>query len=144
MKKIIKHTFDFKQPAKEVWKYLTEAELMAEWLMKTDFKPIVGHQFRFWANAVCEINFDGNIYCEVLEIVPQKKLVYSWKSGATDGSINFDSIVTWTLNPKGKGTELVLEHTGFNSPVHDMLFQAMNKGWETNVIKIINTLNTTA
>lgn len=144
MNKTIKHTFTFKHPAKEVWKYITEAELMAEWLMKTDFKPVVGHKFMFWSRAVPELNYDGNVHCEVLEIVPQKKLVYSWKSGAMDGKINFESLVTWTLNAKGKNTELVLEHNGFKEKTHDMLYNAMNKGWESNITKIINTLNATA
>jgi uncharacterized protein YndB with AHSA1/START domain len=144
MNTTIKHTFEFKQPAKEVWKYLTEAELMAQWLMKTDFKPVVGHKFMFWSRAVPELDFDGNIYCEVLEIVPQKKLVYSWKNSAMDGTINLESLVTWTLSTKGKGTELALEHSGFKGKIHDTLYQAMNKGWESNVTKIINTLNATA
>ncbi|HXD92540.1 MAG TPA: SRPBCC domain-containing protein, partial [Bacteroidia bacterium] len=93
MNKTIKHTFTFKHPAKEVWKYITQAELMAEWLMKNDFKPVVGHKFMFKSRAVPELNYDGNVHCEVLEIVPLKKLVYSWQSGDMDGKINFESVV---------------------------------------------------
>ncbi len=68
----------------------------------------------FKANPHPDLDFDGNVYCEILEIDHAKKLVYSWKSGDGNGQMNVDSIVTWILIPKNKGTELILEHSGFD------------------------------
>jgi uncharacterized protein YndB with AHSA1/START domain len=45
MAKIIKHQFFFPHPPETVWEYLTKSELMAQWLMKNDFQPIVGSIF---------------------------------------------------------------------------------------------------
>ena len=77
----INHKLFFPNPPAAVWEYLTNSELMELWLMKNDFKPIVGHEFQFKTNPMPGFDFDGNIYCKVLEIVPNKKLIYSWKGG---------------------------------------------------------------
>ena len=116
---------------------------MAQWLMPNDFKPIAGHKFMFKIPAIPKFNFDGNVYCEVLEIKPCSQLVYSWKCGPEKGVINIDSIVTWTLSPIKTGTELVLEHTGFKGTEEEsMIFLAMEKGWDENVQKVIKSLAT--
>jgi uncharacterized protein YndB with AHSA1/START domain len=81
MQKEIKHQFLFPQQPEVVWDYLTDSALLAQWLMPNDFKPIVGHKFQFGAKPKIPLGFDGRIYCEVLEIIPSRKLVYSWKGG---------------------------------------------------------------
>lgn len=45
--------------------------------MPNDFKPIVGHKFQFGTRPKLKLSFDGRIYCEVLEVIPFQKLVYS-------------------------------------------------------------------
>ena len=32
-------------PPEKIWRALTQPHLIEEWLMKTDFKPVVGHRF---------------------------------------------------------------------------------------------------
>jgi uncharacterized protein YndB with AHSA1/START domain len=90
----ITHNFFFQNPPEIVWEYLTTSELMAQWLMPNDFLPIVGHDFQFRIPPIPSMDFDGVIYCKVLEMVPPKKLTYSWKSGPGSGKITLDSIVT--------------------------------------------------
>ncbi len=63
-----------------------------------------GRKFMFKGNAHPALDFDGNVYCEILEIDPVRKLVYSWKSGDGGGKMNIDSIVTWILIPRNQGT----------------------------------------
>jgi len=140
MVKQIMHTFFYPHPVAIVWDYLTRPELMAEWLMKNDFEPIVGHAFTFRTSPIEKLAFDGIIYCTVLELVPQKKLVYSWKLGPGGGKIELDSIVTWTLREKEQGTELLLEHTGMKEANFDM-YMAMNEGWRKNIQKINDLIN---
>lgn len=79
MTKSIHHKLFFSHPPEVVWGYLTKSELISEWLMENDFKPVVGHQFQFRSKPAPAIDFDGNVYCTVLEIIPFKKLTYSWK-----------------------------------------------------------------
>src|SRR5947208_3658911 len=110
MTKSVQHTFFYHNPPKDVWEYLTNSALMAQWLMPNDFEPILGYDFQFKIPPMPKLDFDGIIYCKVLEIVPFKKLSYSWKSGPGQGKITIDSIVVWTLTPKENGTELKLVH----------------------------------
>jgi uncharacterized protein YndB with AHSA1/START domain len=135
------HKFFFPHPPGAVWEYLTNAELMELWLMKNDFQPIIGYDFQFWTKPMPGLNFNGVVYCKILEIVPFKKLSYSWKGGPGDGMITLDSVVVWKLQPKDKGTELFLEHSGFSIIENVTMYNAMNDGWLKNIHKIADRLN---
>jgi uncharacterized protein YndB with AHSA1/START domain len=126
MKKEIHKTWFFKQPPRDVWEYLTKPELIEQWLMKSDFKPIVGHKFQFIHAPKNESNYNGSTQCEVLEVTPFTKLSYSWNGGTKDGTRTYNSRVEWTLIPKGTGTELQLMHNGF-SALEDAI--AHDSGW---------------
>ena len=68
--------------------------------MKNDFEPVVDHKFNLRGDW-------GAVDCQVLKIQPHKTLSYSW---AAHG---FESVVTWTLTPTSKGTNLRMEQSGF-------------------------------
>jgi uncharacterized protein YndB with AHSA1/START domain len=133
MNNIIEYTWFFHQPPETVWKYLTHSKLMAQWLMENDFQPVVGHHFMFRAQPYPPIGFDGNVFCQVLDIIPEKKLSYSWKFGPKPGEILVDSVVTWTLVSKNQGTELKLEHRGFTGTKDMPAYHIMNEGWKKNI-----------
>ncbi|SHG42357.1 Uncharacterized conserved protein YndB, AHSA1/START domain [Chryseolinea serpens] len=141
MTKSIHHQFFFPHPPEMVWEYLTNAELMAQWLMKNDFQPIVGHEFQFRTNPIPSLDIDGIMYCTVLEIIPFKKLSYSWKAGPGGGKITLDTVVVWELQSKEKGTDLLLEHSGFLEIENLSLYNGMTDGWLKNVNKIAERLN---
>jgi len=138
----IRHEFFFPQQPEQVWEYLTRADLMELWLMPNNFLPVPGHEFQFRIKPMPQLDFDGIVYCKVLEIVPYEKLSYSWQSGSGNGKLNLDSIVVWKLNAKDNGTELLLEHTGFKGFDHSAMFSAMNEGWFKNIQKIAEYLKT--
>jgi uncharacterized protein YndB with AHSA1/START domain len=133
MKNVIQHNWFFEQAPETVWEYLTRSELMAQWLMENDFQPVVGHQFMFRSKAYPPIGFDGNVFCQVLDLVPAKKLSYSWKFGPKPGEITVDSIVTWNLISKDRGTELRLEHRSVSGEMYLPAYNAMNEGWKKNI-----------
>jgi uncharacterized protein YndB with AHSA1/START domain len=123
-----------------VWKTLTSGELISRWLMPNDFEPVIGRRFTFTAKPMG--SWDGVVHCEVLEVVPNEKLVYSWKGGSDDNPAygsRLDSIVTWTLTPADGGTRLRLVHSGFRSPGNDFAFDIMSGGW-ARVSQRIGTL----
>ena len=141
MTKIIKHQFSFPHPPETIWEYLTKPELMEQWLMKNDFQPIVGLDFQFRTNPIPSLDFDGIFYCKVLEIVPFKKLSYSWKSGPGEGKITLDSVVIWKLESTDKGTELFLEHSGFAKKENLNFYNGLMHGWVEKLNKIAKLLN---
>jgi len=138
MQKEIKQTWQFRQSPEEVWEYLTNPELIELWLMKTNFKPIKGHKFQFTFTAKPEAKYHGVVDCEVLEITPFSKLSYSWNGSTLDKSRNYNSVVEWTLLPKGNGTELQLSHDGF-TVLEDILTHS--NGWNSCLTKMENLIN---
>lgn len=138
MQKEIKQTWFFRQSPKEVWEYLTKPELIEQWLMKTDFQPKAGHKFCFTFTAKPGSPYDGVVHCEVLEIKPFTKLSYTWNGGTQDKSRTFNSKVEWTLVPKDKGTELQLQHNGFEV-LEDILNHT--SGWNSCVKKMEEHIN---
>lgn len=136
MQKEIKHTWFFNQSSQEVWDYLTKPELLEQWLMKTNFQPIVGHKFYF----IGECNDEGKAaaQCEVLEITPHKRVAYSWQANSFKDNKPFNSKVVWNIIPKENGTELQLVHNGF-TVLEDVI--AHNDGWTRIGNKIVEHLN---
>jgi uncharacterized protein YndB with AHSA1/START domain len=112
-------------PPEKIWRALTQAELIADWLMKNDFKPIVGHKFKFHATPMP--GWKGYTNCEVLEIDEPRRLVYSWGDG-TESDSGLKTIVTWTLTLAGSGTLVRMEQAGFRA-ADDAGFKGMGGGW---------------
>lgn len=143
MAQIIQHQLFYPHPAELVWDYITKPELLAQWLMPSAFEPTVGHEFQFRTSPKPDLNFDGIFHCRVLEVIPSKKLSYTWRFGPGKGVLH-ESIVNWTLTSREDGTELLLIHNGFDgSPEILPLFDGMTKGWLTNIQKILQLLNAT-
>lgn len=141
MNKSIQQQIFYTHPPKAVWAYLTQPELMSQWLMPNDFQLIVGYDFSFKTKPIPSLDLDGIFNCKVLEIVPYKKLSYSWKGGPGDGKITLDTIVVWTLVEKNNGTELQLVHSGFKEIENYSIFMGMTDGWAKNMEKIAKLLN---
>ncbi len=133
MKRDIHLKWMLKHSPEEVWTCLTDPDLVAQWLMKNDFKAEVGHSFHFHAKP--RGGWNGIVFAEVLEVIPMKKLSYSWKGGPAEGKITLDTIVTWTLVPTKEGTELLLSHTGFKGFGNIMTSFIMQSGWGSHIKK---------
>jgi uncharacterized protein YndB with AHSA1/START domain len=143
MQREIRHQFAYSHPPDVVWQYLTDSELLGQWLMPNDFKLKIGHRFQFKAKPKTKIGFDGMIYCEVLKIIPCRKLVYSWKGGVSKEKPSLDSVVIWTLTPINNGTLLQLEHKGFRGLRNYMAYFIMNMGWLKIGKRLLLNLNLT-
>ena len=89
-------------PPAKVWRVLTTREHLAAWLMPNDFEPRVGHKFRFTSKPMG--GWDGIVNCEVLELIPERRLSITWTSNM------IDTKVTFLLEPFDGGTELTLIH----------------------------------
>jgi uncharacterized protein YndB with AHSA1/START domain len=113
-------------PPQKIWRALTQAPLIAEWLMQNDFEPVVGHKFNFRATPV--MGWNGVTDCEVLEIVPLQRLVYSWNASGDQAPDGLKTIVTWTLTPRDQGTHLRMEQSGFR-PQDEVGYRGMGGGW---------------
>lgn len=136
--KDLNFVWHFPQSPEEVWACLTTPELIEKWIMRNDFKPEIGHEFKFTSKPMP--GWCGVIECKVLEIEPLKKLKYTWVSGPEIGSKEVDTTVTWQLNPDSNGTTLTLDHAGFKGEKAVMSAGMLEQGWSSSVVKKLETV----
>ncbi len=98
-------------PVSRIWRALTEPHLLAEWLMQTDFEPVVGKKFNFRADP--QPYWNGVTDCEVLCVEPMKRLAYSWAPSGDEAKSGMHTVVTFTLEPVADGVRVRMEQTGF-------------------------------
>lgn len=118
-----------------IWPVLTTGELIGRWLMApAGFAPVPGTRFTFQTKPGGA--WDGVIHCEVLEVIPIERLVYSWKGGHPDNTgygAPLNTTVTWTLTRMAEGTRVRLVHAGFVVPRNQSALETMGNGWKTVV-----------
>ncbi|HEX4350238.1 MAG TPA: SRPBCC family protein [Verrucomicrobiae bacterium] len=96
-------------PIAKVWHALTTAEHMYRWFFELkEFKPEVGFTFEF---TVVHEGFTYVHHCKVTEVIPQKRLAYTWRYVGHEG----DSLVTFELFAEGNHTRLKLTHEGLET-----------------------------
>ena len=84
----INKTVEYGHPRERVWAALTSSESLARWLMPNDFEPVVGHAFQFRTDP--GPGFDGIVNCEVLELEPPHRMVWTWVGGPIDTRVTFE------------------------------------------------------
>ena len=119
--KIVKKEIVIDAPAEKVWAHVTEPEKIAGWLMPNDFVPTTGAAFSL------QCPHQGKISCVVKEIVPLRRLVYSFRSAAT----RVETLVTITLTAEGGRTRLTLVHSGWDTlpPEDQDVADQFGGGW---------------
>ena len=122
-------------PPEKIWRALTQPHLIEEWLMKNDFKPVVGHSFNLRADYLP----NGALDCEILAVEPSKTLSYTWNSLSDSAAFNLKSVVTWTLTPTSTGTHLRMEQSGFR-PDQSQAYQGAKYGWPQFFAKLEQVL----
>lgn len=121
-------------PVKKVWQAITDKDQMKQWYFDlSDFKPEVGFEFRFPGQG-----HKGEQYmhvCKITEVVPLKKLQYSWQYVGREGY----SVVTFELFEEADKTRVKLTHTGletFPKDNTDFARDSFNAGW-TELITVL-------
>jgi uncharacterized protein YndB with AHSA1/START domain len=120
---IIERTFN--APVETVWKAISDKNQMKEWYFELEgFKPEVGFEFRFL------VEHEGTEYdhrCRVTEVIPGKKLAYTWRYEGHEG----DSLVTFELFAEGGKTRLRLTHEGLDTSPKTPAYARANfmQGW---------------
>lgn len=120
---------DIPHPPERIWRALTQPDLIAEWLMKNNFAPIVGHEFNLNGE------WGGVLECKVLVVEQWQKLSYTWNHAHSDPAYNLNTVVTFTLTRTAVGTHLHVEQKGFSS-TQRQAFGGAVQGWQ----RIINDL----
>ena len=119
-------------PASKVWKAITDKNEMKKWYFDlAEFKPEVGFEFSFWGGTEQKKYLH---LCKITEVVPNKKLSYSWRFDGYAGI----SYVTFELFKEEEKTRLKLTHTGLESfPLDepDLKREKFAEGWSIIIEK---------
>ncbi len=121
-------------PVEKVWRYLTQADLRAQWFMggtdalpDHEFELVVDHDnlsdddVPYPATHQC---FKGSVWHEkVLRFEPPRLLVTTFQGGK-------NGVVTYELFEQGPKTRLVLTHSQIVSPSG---FQDFGGGWNSHL-----------
>lgn len=117
----------FNAPINKVWKAITEKEEMKKWYFDlSEFKPEKGFKFEFTGG---DENKQYLHLCEIKEVIPEKKLSYSWRYDGQEGN----SLVTFELFEQGNKTLLRLSHEGVETFITDdpnFAKGSFEKGWD--------------
>ena len=115
---IVERTFN--APVGRVWTALTDVNEMRQWYFDIkEFNPEIGCEFEF------VVEHEGNTYhhlCKVTEVVPEKKIAYTWRYKGEPG----DSLVTFELFPERDKTRLKVTHTGIETFKRDRKSTRLN------------------
>jgi uncharacterized protein YndB with AHSA1/START domain len=104
---------DLDAPPEQVWRALTERELLAQWLLPNGMRAQVGDRLLPRAPANDDAPRAPVIDCEVLEADPPHRLRLAWREGPR-GPGGLDSTVTFVLSEAANGgTRLLIVHDGF-------------------------------
>ena len=120
-------------PVATVWSAITDQTAIKKWFFEfEEFKPEVGFEFQF-SGEDKGVTFLH--HCKVTEVVPQKKLAYSWRYDGYEG----DSLVTFELFPVGDKTRIKLTHTGLETFPKLPSFAKENfaKGWTSLIGELL-------
>ena len=113
-------------PPEKLWRALTQPHLIAEWLMKNDFKPVIGH--RFSLRAIRNLAGTASLTVEVLVVEPNKTLSYAWGAGEADLAIQ--SVVTFIAHAGGRLARICAwSRLGFR-PDQKQNYQGAKYGWQ--------------
>ena len=100
----------YHSPIDKVWKAISDKDEMKKWYFDlAEFKAEVGFEFQFSGGKE-----DGIQYlhlCKITEVIPGKKLTYSWRYDGYPGN----SFVTFELLEEGENTRLKLTHAGLET-----------------------------
>jgi uncharacterized protein YndB with AHSA1/START domain len=125
---IIERVFD--APVSVMWKAITDKDEMKQWYFDLkEFRAETGFRFSFMGGS------EDKQYlhlCEVTDVIPNKKLSYTWKYDGYEG----ESKVIFELFPEGNKTRLKLTHEGletFPAGQPDFARKNFEEGWTSIV-----------
>ncbi|MFG2982116.1 SRPBCC domain-containing protein [Streptomyces sp. NPDC048258] len=127
-------------PPAKVWRALTEPELIAQWLMPSDFRLEVGHRYTMTSLPRPNTGYSGTTAAEVLAYETGRMLSVRWTDASAANAA--DWTITWTLEPEGRGTRLFLVHEGFDpdDPAQMTARKIMGGGWRGYVMDALNAV----
>lgn len=115
--KNLKQVVKFDASPSQIYQIITDSKLHSELTggeAKIDARP--GGQCTFWGGEICG---------EILELIPNQKIVMTWKYDSADWPEDHFSKVVYVLKPDQAGTVLEFDHL----LIPETEYLDIEKGW---------------
>lgn len=112
---------DLAHPPERVWRALTDARLLSEWFMVTDFTPRPGS--RFTLALVHLTGMTGQLAAELLELREPERMVMRWQGE------NLHTTVVWELTGTESGCRITMVQSGFVGAPADLRRRALTAAY---------------
>ncbi|WP_417484512.1 SRPBCC family protein [Maricaulis salignorans] len=130
----ITKTLFLKAPAAHVWKFLTQADRLAEWFHRGGADLVAKGEYSLLSNTLGK---EGAKMCwgQVIEFDPPHRLVHTFTHDHLKG---VETLCSWTLTEAEGGTVLTLEHTGWEKVGEGTFAMAANHdaGWDEHFSRL--------
>lgn len=119
---------EFNANPQQLWKAITDPQEMRHWFFENmpDFKPEVGFKTQFNVEAPSR---DFMHLWEVVEVIPNKKLVCKWEYEGLEGQ----SLVTYTVTPHDDASSILTVTTDvkedFDDDIPEFQRNSCIEGW---------------
>lgn len=125
----------YNAPIEKVWHAITDCDAMKHWFFDLpEFKLEIGFPFQFYAGREGSTQYLH--LCEITEIIPGKKLTYSWRYDGYPGM----SYITLELFAEGTQTRLKFTHAGietFPADNPDLSLENFSEGWNFMINELL-------
>ncbi len=111
-----------------VWAALTDPKAIAALGLANNFAPQVGHRFRLQTTP--RGGFDGVMEAEVVEILPERRLSFTWRGGP----LKEPTTVTIRLDPDGTGTRLWVGHDAPDQKPCQAAALLLGRNWQRTML----------
>lgn len=101
----IRVEIDLPHPPDQVWRALTDRDVLSSWFLPTDLEPRAGGVFRALPHRVP--GFGGAFDIEVVGVLPARSLLMQWRGDQLHAQ------VTWEIEPTPDGSLLIVRQNGF-------------------------------
>jgi len=122
---VIEKKINIRAPRTVVWRYFSDANLLAAWLMRNNFSGVIGQEFQFFAQS--STDWTGQLNCRLLEYDPPNRIAFTWDAN----NIGAETMVTIELSDLGEETGVRLIHANFEYATGDLgrLLERHDAGW---------------
>ena len=119
---------ELKASREQIWKALTDKDEMRQWYFENipDFEPVVGYTTAF---PVVSGDKTFTHLWEVLEVIPQERITYSWTFSEYEGY----GKVTFVIQETEEGSSITVINEGletFPQDIPEFKPESCRGGWE--------------
>lgn len=136
----IDRTIELQASPERVWRALTDAAELSTWF-QVQIEGTIAQGHEVWMTTTMKEYAGQRFRVHFVDLTPPRRLVWKWHPGEVDPKVDYSrepqTTVTFTLEPSGRGTKLMVSETGFDAislARRAKVFGDNSQGWTEVVV----------